>query len=82
MLSDYQGKLKQKDVDWKWDKTGKGEKLTLTHIPTGKTVTEEIAVQYGFRRAGAKLTTQEKKKQVYDDLFDKLEEVVYGPQPK
>jgi len=71
--------LKQRDVDWRWDRTKGGEKLTLTHIPTGKqVVSEEIRVG----RRDNKSYSQQRKKQVYDDLFDKLEEVVYGPQSK
>ena len=74
-----EGKLRQPDVDWRWDRSKTGEKLTLTHVPTGKKVTSE-EVKLG--RSVDKLYAQKKKRQVYEDLFDKLEEVVYGPQPK
>jgi hypothetical protein len=62
--------LKQADVDWKWERLkNRNEKLTLTHIPTGKQVSKEVKIG----RDG-----NQQKREVYEDLFDKLEESVYG----
>ena len=74
MFNQKRDELKQSEVDWKWEKTKFGERLILTHIPSKKSVfSEEVRIA----RHELKSVIQEKKKRAYEDLFDKLEEVVY-----
>lgn len=70
-------KLKQEDIDWKWIRLPEKNRqrsleLSLVHIPTGKMVKETI--QEGKSRED----TQDRKIELYDKLFDKLEILVFG----
>jgi hypothetical protein len=69
-LKDYRY-IGQHDIDWRWEKVQGGEKLILTHIPSGKTVESEI-----LRSVGGKSQLNMKKRDLYESTAEKLEKVV------
>lgn len=85
MMNHRGWQMKQEDVDWAWGGSSSGRRkagtsransitsaqLTLTHKPTGLSVKGEI--QEGRY---SKTQMQDKKRDLYEKLFDELEVLV------
>lgn len=73
-MADFQ-RLKAEDVDWFWSSQAKGRnttyELTLTHKPTGKKLSGKIKEG---RYTHAEIA--EKKRALYQTLFDQLEDLI------
>lgn len=65
--------IKTEDLDWTWEVEKKTHKLTLTYKVTGETVVGELNEGRNMR-----VPLQERKRDLYDSLLDKLEQQVFG----
>ena len=72
-MRNYHQYIKSEDLDWYWsqDQKTKTHRLTLKHIPSGKTVSGTF-VEFGGR-GGLMI----KKRQLQEDLTEKLEALVF-----
>lgn len=72
MMRNYQPRIRTEDVDWLWqnDTKRRVQTLTLTHTPTKTAVSGELRGQVPAHQL------QGKKRDLFDDLLEKLEEAV------
>lgn len=66
--------IKHEDINWNWyfDQDKKVHKLTIYHVPTKKSLSGEI-----LDLKNSKKPMAERKKDLYDSLILKLEEMLF-----